>query len=445
MSLYIILNLIILLLLSLLFSSVSILIVGLIGMLIVIYLAKKTSINFYKILSIAFIVSIIMMLIAYWGYSQQYGIPYFSGGSDDLAFENMSKYVMDMGYSSPGQYVKDPLLRFHNSKGFLWIISGVMKLVEPFGGYHTVAYRVLNINFLIGLGILITSFFKNNYGFKDNKNVVVLVVSTLFPNATFISIHVFRDTLIIFLLFAIFYIWDNFLKKEKRGFNSLLKIIFLTSVITYISFWIRNQSLIFIVAIILVSIFINKRTISLKNFGVMILLSFAAIFIFEILDVFEMIIAFNERYTVHKLNISDGLSNAIFRIPLFPFGVFVRFAYGLISPIPVPILNTPKMFSDIKIFFDVIVSYGTVAQIFLLPYIVKNIKKIDKVFIVFILFMLGIVVTTFTFRHFIMLYPFMIILIFREFFITSKVNKIIYFGFVSMGIVLAASIYLLIR
>lgn len=445
MSLYVIINLLILIFLSLIFKSLSILIMGIVGIFLVTYLTNKTKLKFNRLLYIIFIISIIAMLMIYFGNIQKYGTPYISGGSDDLAFETYSKYILDKGYLIPEQYIKDPLLSFHNSKGFLWILSWIMRIVEPFGGYHTIAFRVLNINLLIAIGILTTSFFKENYGFNDNKNAIILIALTLFPNALYISVHVFRDTLIIFLLFVVFYIWDIFLKRKKYNFIRLFKIISMTLVISYISYWIRNQSILFIFAIVLVSILVNERTLSLKNFGFFILLLFISMIIAEIFDLFDMIIAFNERYSIHKLRMGEGLSNIIFRMPLFPFGIFIRFAYGLVTPIPIPILNIAKMFSDIIVFFDVIVSFGTVIQILLLPYLIKNIKRIDKVFIIFVIFMLGIVITTFTFRHFIMLYPFMFILIFRQLFITKRTNRVLLLVFMSTCIVFASSVYLIIK
>lgn len=445
MALYVIINLMMLLLLSLVFSSLSILMIGIVGMFLVTYLIYKTKIRFNGLLSIIFVISIITILITYLGYIQQYGAPYYSGGSDDLTFETLSQYIINKGYFMPEQYANDPILRFHNSKGFLWIISWIMRFVEPFGGYHTIAFRVLNVNLLIALGILTTSFFKENYNFSNKENAVVLISSTLFPNTLYISIHVFRDTLIIFLLFLVFYLWDKFLKRKKYSFLTLFKIFIITFAISYVSYWIRNQSLIFIISIILVSIFVNERIISIKNFVFLVLLLFISLIIAEIVGVLEIIMSFNEKYTLYVLENSEGLSNVIFRIPLFPFGVLIRFIYGLVSPIPIAVLNTLNMFSNIKVFFDVILSYGTVIQIFLLPYLIRNIRKIDKVFIIFVLFMIGIVITTFTFRHFIMIYPFMIILIFRQLFITKRTNRMMLFVFISIGIIFLASFYLLIK
>lgn len=445
MALYVVLNLIILLLLSLVFSSLSILIVGIIGMLLVTYLTFKTKLKFGGVLSIIFTISIIAVLIAYWGYIQEYGIPYYSGGSDDLDFEIYSQYIVDRGYILPSQYLKDPILGFHNSKGFLWLISWIMRLVEPFGGYHTIAFRVFNVNLLIALGVLITSFFKENYGFSNHKNSVVLIASTLFPNALYISIHVFRDTLIILLLFSIFYLWDRFLKKEKKAIYLTFKTIIITLILTYFAYWVRSQNLIFIIGTILLSVFMNKRTLSMKNFGVIVMSLFILVFLAEVSGVFQIIMDFNERYTAHKLEISDGLSSIIFRMALFPFGIIIRFIYGLISPIPIPVLDSMNMFSDIKTFFNVLVSYGTLVQISLLPYLFKNIKRIDKVVLVFFFFMLGIVITTFTFRHFILVYPFMIILIFREFYLTKPSEKLLIFLSVSGSVTLMASVYLLIK
>ncbi len=445
MTVYVIINIIVLALLSLFFSSLSILIIGLLGMFMIVYLLYRTKLKLNNLMSLIFLVTIVAILVAYWGYTQKYGIPYFSGGSDDLAFETYSKYIVNKGYTLPMEYFDDTLLRTHNSKGFLWMLSWLMRLVEPFGGYHTIAFRVFNTNLLIGLGILTTSYFKNNYSFDNKKNAIVLIVTTLFPNALYISIHVFRDTIIAFLLLLIFYLWDSFLKEKKHSYLSFTRIILITFVISFFSYWIRNQSLIFIVLIVLISLFMNEKSVSLKKFSFLTILLVFSVIIADKLGALDVIIAFNERYTVHKLEISDGLSNIVFSMPLFPLGIILRFLYGLITPIPIPIINTPKMLTDIKVFFDVVISYGTTFQILLIPYLFKNIKRLDKLLTIFIVFLLSIIVTTFTFRHFIMIYPFMFILIFRQFFSTSNMYKFTSFIVVSIVIILAASVYFIIK
>jgi hypothetical protein len=445
MALFIFISLSILLVLSAMFQSASILVIGLIGLLLVLYIGRNGNQRLFSAISLIFVISVILIISTYYGYIHQYSIPYFGGGSDDLFFENYSEHVVDKNYMFPEQYISDPLLKSHNSKGFLWILSWLIRISNIFGDYHTIAYRILNIYFLISLSILVFRYFEKTYKFTSKQNLLVLYTVSLFPNSLYISIHVFRDTLIILLLFSVFFLWDNYINADKKRKFKLIKAIVLTLILSYISYWIRSQSLIFITAIIVISTLLKNKNLSFKNFGVFFILSVLAIILASFYDIWDLTLAFSERYTNHKLEISDGLSNKIFLIPLFPFGMAIRLAYGLISPIPVTILSISKIFDSVKMFFDVIIGFGVIVQIYMLPYLFKNIKKIDKVMITFVVFLMGIVIATFTFRHFIMLYPFMAILIFRQFFETRKNEKFVHLICTTGVLVFFASLYLLIK
>ncbi|MFL2140601.1 hypothetical protein [Ruoffia sp. FAM 26254] len=433
-------------LLSIIFSSLSILTVGLIGLLITLYIINYTKLNkanipLYKLLIIIFLINILSILILYFGYENYFGLPYYDGGSDDLKFEIWAKQAIKHGLDFPWQYSRDLAFRSNNSKGFVWLISLLMRINESLGGYHTISFRVLNVNFLISIGVLATSYFAKHYKFGKTENSILLLFVTLFPNMMYLSNHVFRDTLISLILFYVFYIWDDYLTDRKNG---ILLLLFKTILITYFSFWVREQSVFFIGIIIIINVLLKENYIKIKNIFIYTGCLLLVLILAQRTGLLEEVLSFNENYTEHKLSISDGLTTHIFSISLFPFGIILRFLYGLLFPIPLQLLNILRMFSNIDMFYQVLISFGSVIQIYLLPYLFRNFKKMDKLFILYNVFLIGIVITTFTFRHFVTLYPYMFILIFRQYFLVSKKGKTINLIIVSMALILLLTIYMIL-
>ena len=441
MILFIVFNIIILLSLSLLFGNLSIFAIGLIGLITVSFLNKKLYIVKYHHLSFIFFISISLMLIIYYGYMSKYGVPYYIGGSDDLSFEKHAFHFINQGYRWPKELFTEPFFYYYPAKGFVWFLACMIRFSDFFGGYHTVTFRVFNVYILLLLGMLVYDYFKNNYSFKANQNLIILYAITLFPNVQFISLHVFRDTINAFVLFSIFYIWDKHLKKHNYKLKFSLSIILLTIVLTWFSFWIREQNIIFIALTILVIVFLKDKELKIKNFGAIFGLFLVSLFLLNYFDVIGSVNRFNEYYSNYLDRTVEGLSASVFSIALFPYGIIVRAVYALVSPFPGDILRYKQMFSDIDTFFKVIVSIGVIAQIYLLPYLFMNIRKIDKMVVLFSIYFMGSILLTFTFRHFIMIYPFMIILMFRKFYKTTKNTKLFLFLQESVILVLLAGIY----
>ncbi|WP_372995839.1 hypothetical protein [Lutispora sp.] len=445
MILFVLINIIILLTLCLIFSNISILVIGLLGLLIVTQTAKKEDSKIYGYMAGIYLAAVFLMLILYYGYMAQYGTPYYLGGSDDLAFEKTAEYILQAGYHLPNELLNEPSLYYHSAKGFLWLLSWLIRFCDIFGGYHTIAYRILNIYFLMTLGIFVYKYFSSKYDFSNKQNLVLLLAVTMFPNAQYISIHVFRDTLNILILFVIFVIWDICSSKEKLSKIMIIKTLSITLILTYVSFWMRAQNLIFIAAIVLLNLFLKNKVLTKRTLSVYLGALLVTLIIFSYLGVFKEIIKFNEYYKDYLLETNQGLSQRIFSMNLLPFGILFRIAFGLVSPLPLGILQFTDMFTDIEAFFKVIVSAGIIIQIYLTPYLLLNIRRIDKVTIVYIMFFLATVVTTFTFRHFIMLYPFMAILIFRQFYKTPKQTKLLLFSGMTIILALSAGAYILIK
>lgn len=444
MVLFSVINVIILSLLSLFFSSASILAIGLLGFTLVIYLSKGQR-NIYTSLSWVFCISVFLMLILYNGYIEKYSVPYFLGGSDDLHFEQAADYFSSQGYLLPSDLTQDSQFYYNNYSGFVWILSWIMRFSDLIGGYHTIAFRILNVYFLIAISILVFKYFSKNNNFTMKQNFIVLYFVSLFPNTLFITFHVFRDTLNVLILFLIFYIWDCIVSENKKATALYLIAIIITVFLTYVSYWVRAQNIFFIIAILYLCIFLKDKILSIKTSGIFFFIAIIGLYLLNYLDITRQLMKFSENYSNYLLENSSGLSQMIFSVDLFPYGIILRSVYGLVSPLPVSILQITKIFDDINIFFEFIISIGVVIQIYLLPYLIMNVKRVDKVTICFLLFFLAMIITTFTFRHYILIYPFMTILIFRQYFKTpERVRSILFFVMTGL-ILLNALIYISVK
>jgi len=104
-----------------------------------------------------------------------------------------------------------------------------------------------------------------------------------------------------------------------------------------------------------------------------------------------------------------GMSNYIFNQPLLPFGIVMRFFYCLLSPFP----NFLSLFNGLNcVLLDAprLLIYCIVCQILLVLFILKRLFEFDWLAFSFRLCYLAVVCTTFTFRHLVFYYPFMVTL-----------------------------------
>ena len=88
---------------------------------------------------------------------------------------------------------------------------------------------------------------------------------------------------------------------------------------------------------------------------------------------------------------------------------------------------------------------GTVFQLFLVPYLLKHVIRIDYAGLVFLAIFFSVIITTFTFRHFVMVYPFMMEPIVVEYNNASTATKNHYRYITAGMLVMLAVLYLVVR
>lgn len=448
--------------LSLVFGTAGILVVSILGMLILLIVSCRVDDKIYYHFAIIFVILTIAVLVLYFGYIDMYGYPYMGGwNNDDSNFDNARDFIASKGYLFPWQIKDIYVVGANNSKGYIIMLSWLVYITKWAGGYHTIMPRLLNIYFLLIIGVLVYKYIYKYYKTDIRSNIYGLYAVTLFPNSIYISAHIFRDTLISLIMFSVFYVCDKYFVlagmnqikclNDRKYVDSIAKIksylycVIFIVIIGYFAYTIRMESMYFIMIIVIVSVFIKNYQLSIKTIWIYFSVLVIVLYLFYQTGFIEKLISVYSFYADYRMNDNTGLSQNVFGIPILPTGIFFRIGYALITPIPIPIMKIPIMFTNVETLFEVLCSIGTIIQFILLPYLFRSLRRIDKVSIVFWMILIAIAVTTFTFRHFIMLYPYMVILIFRELQESTPRMRIQLFVFMLLTLFLLTTIYLFLK
>lgn len=431
---------------SLVFDSRSIFVGEVFSILLVLLLSNNIDRrSILVILGMKFIF-LFFLLCNYYGNISMYGRPYFVGGSDDEFFEQTAKQFSQSIYKWPWDYPIDT-----NCNGMFWVLSILIKLSGGVEYYHTISYRLFNLNLLICIGEVAYKFAYKNIGLNCKQSMVVMTSIIAFPNAINLSTYVFRDTLCAFCILVGCAICNDLHTDSLKGFiffrNKIMLVVILIAD-AVLSFWIRREALYLILVMFIISTLKNKINIkSLLSFLVIII---AGIYILYEMQAFSFIFAKIKRYLVYQSNyISQNNSSALYRrifmTPMLPFGIIYRILYGLVFPLPTGILHFYKVFSSGLDMTNFLVSCGSCFQIIMLPFLLKGAAKINKYSLIYWVEFLAVIITTFTFRHFIIIYPFMFFVIYKEFYSMKKSERSRY---LAIGVVITAilgTIYMLYK
>lgn len=415
MAVFLAINILILSIIGMICTNSSIVVIGT-GICIVICLTVKTSTKNWLHLSIISSILLLAVIILYFGYLDKYNVPYYIGGSDDLDFETYAELCIEYGYYTPLEVFQH--FYWYVAKGYVWIVSCFMRLGNAIGEYHTLLPRIANVYCLLIIGVVAQKYCVNKLNFSHSKSRVVLYSITLFPNAIYICANLFRDVWVLMCIFLVFYIVDLELYKKHKVLWSCVIII-----LSLFAFFLRSQSIVIILLEIGVIYILKKPYLSKKT---AIIYFLCACFVLLISPfIFTEIIDYTSYYREYLVNQQEGMSQVVFNFPLFPIGIVLRALYGLVSPFPNGILDIGNMFIDIDSFFNVLIAFGTIVQIVFLPFLLLSFRKIRSFNISYLINFLTIIVTTFTFRHFLILYPFMWISIWNEYYsVNHNIKKL---------------------
>lgn len=329
-----------------------------------------------QFLIFAFSINIIFNLILNRIYIYEYGEPYFMGGSDDKwSFEfKAANWVTEFGLN-PIDYISQGFFQ-SNSVLYVYIVSLFMKSSNFLGNYYTILPIFFNSFILVQIGKKIYEIAILHYGLSNKNAKSVTLIFMLFPLVMFMNSHVFRDTLVNYLIISIFH--AILVTKSKFNFIKIslfLGLIFLLRV---------EYTLLFLVILLLNSLNKIESKLALKSiyFSLSIIISAFVLFNFNIINYFlgEM-----EMYDNLRVNVGSPLLGKIFSLPIY-LRIPAKFIFLLLNPAP--------SFGTLEQTF---IGLGTIIQFVLTPFTFYGIylmfKKKDILAITFIVmfFMIGLI------------------------------------------------------
>lgn len=444
---YIIYSIVVLIGLSLYFKSGSCLIAGFMGIVIICIISRRMTVEnsnkIFKSLLVITSISFIFMLLNYYGLISMYGKPYYA--SDDEKFEYYALRLLE----NRVYFFKDLpyIYGLDFARGYLIPIIWLMKLSKPFGGYSTLSPRILNIFLWLSVSLLVYKMMIKNQVSENNAKKIWIILS-LFPNALYISSFVYRDTLVCFLFFVSYYLIHELVTQKINFSNKIIRLIIIGYSI-YVLYYTRLQMLYVLLVLVIIELLFNTR-FAKKNVNKVFIILAGGILGLVILSFTGGLALFGNTvssYAEYNLTISDGLSRMIFGSSLFPFGWILRAVYGLMVPFPAELLALNYISRPVYSLVRVLVLLGTVFQLFLLPYLFKkengNENRI-RMYALGIVY-LSIILTTFTFRHFIMVYPFFALAIANKYDVMSVREKKRNFLIISILLFLGVLLYLFLK
>lgn len=331
-----------------------------------------------------------------------FGLPYYMGGSDDIAYENQAAQLINVKdwwfYNSAmiGNVLGIP---WHNSTGYVYFLAVLTYIGEHvFNGYSTFIPRQLNSIALSFVCVFIYQIFQK-YSSNKEKLSFACVMFGAFPLVQYISAHVFRDVIILLMIVYVVYILD-----AQR--SRLTKVLVVTGLLYVISqfrvYYVPVVVLIVIAFIVSRSRFYERNNVKVAVFS----LSLIAVLAMSFSDLshVEKLLTSVNNYGELVQEKADGMSSVIFNSSpvLQPF---LRLLYSFLYPVPQlsPENSFSSFFYKIGTFFQIVVFVYAARGFF----IMLKVGKSHYIILSGLMFYFAFIFGTFTFRHQIYFMPFL--------------------------------------
>lgn len=334
-------------------------------------------------------------------YVQRYGTPYYIGGSDDLAYERDGQAVASrLSVWDYGTIRGGVVKQTHNSVGYVYLVSLLYRLAEPWGGFHTMLPRLFNC-LVLGMLAVLTYRLAKLYSPSETTSRWCALVVGLLPIMVYNSIHTFRDIIVSLLTLWVVYIWakDSTMWAVRRRILLWAQTFLVALIVTQF----RSAQAVAILAIALIgdlwSSQIKARAFSVRNLYRLALVLIVLVAILFVLP--DTLSGFTQRlgrgqsaYAQYRLGMSDGLAAYVFGAPV-PFTYALRIPYALMTPLPILSAQLERLW----------LSVGTVTWYLLLPFFVlgfiHSVRQRSKSLLLgaFLLLFGGTALISFSERH----------------------------------------------
>lgn len=343
---------------------------------------------------------------------KQHGVPYWAGGSDELAYEEAAIAFAQNSRALDYGGIRGTLVtEWHNSVGYIYLV-GLMAIASGWvDGFHTMVPRLFNIVCLALVAVQVYHI-SRQLKLRESTALAAGLIAGVIPLMVWVSIQTLRDIIMGLLLVTLIHLW----LPDRTGrwrYSTFLMIVL--SALLVVPMWEMRRptafSAMFLMAFAILS---NRRSFTIVQtilFTAPLLIA-SAFFIAQYAGVLTSDLSLQvegvQEYSEYRLgsDIGGGLSRIVFATNIFPIGWLLRCAYALITPIPVAFASLDQTW----------LSIGTMIHIVFLPFFwrgcVTSIKSATwgLPLVAFAMLFLGMAIFTFTVRHISQYLPFAIIL-----------------------------------
>lgn len=366
--------------------------------------AGKAGVPLFRLV---FGISVLSAVVLYLIYSSRYGLPYFIGGSDDLSYELdaeiIAKNLWLYNAEEIGWLINIP---YHNSKGYIYLVSLLVRFGDSLGGFHTMIPRLFNCS-MLSLASVVTYSISRQIGLLPYPAKLAALWVGLFPMMVYSAIHTFRDIPIALLLLI-----TAKLALAISGSRQWLVPVLLSAVIVSLFFVMGELRFFYLIAMaaMLATAWFAKLWPE-KRFriaSILILIIPVVITGYLLLSI-ELKILLDSLSAIDRYGVSlaggrgseDGLAARLFSLP--PPWIYIgRFTYALVTPLPI-------LYSNIE---WNLLGAGAMAQFFFAAFVLLGIKETCRniwllpMLFGFAILFFGYTMGTFTFRHITAFVPF---------------------------------------
>lgn len=361
-----------------------------------------------RLFLILYAVNVIITVALFSIYMDRYGVPYFIGGSDDLAYEKLAEEAAQKLEISEYRKIETELYgRDHNSLGYVYFLSLSYRLLSHFGGFHTMMPRLLN-SMLIGFIAVITFRLGLIIGLTRRVALWAAIILGLLPIVTYVGAHTFRDVITSFLTLWVVYIWARSLYADNRTNRIFLwaQTVLVVLILTQFRWYQAIVTLgIAFLAESVPYLRLSVKSIAKTSIAIIIVLVMVLALLssrgWSFLELFERLSDSQTSYSNYREALSDGLASIVFNSPA-PLTYVLRIGYALVLPLPILSSNIERLW----------LSFGTLVQFLFLPFTLVGVTIASRdrrnwhMIAGMMLLFLGAALITFTDRHILQYLPY---------------------------------------
>lgn len=331
-----------------------------------------------------FLINILFNLILNRIYIFEYGEPYFMGGSDDkISFEETAMFMLEEYSLNLVDFISNGFI-FHNSILYVYVVALLMKIGELFDGYYTIVPIFLN-SFILTLTA--AKFYKIchlKFNLTQIKSTKLTYVFAFFPLVMFMNSHVFRDTLVNYLIISMISI--VLFKSSFTGLKILLLLL--------IMFFLRIEY-VAVFASLLLSRYIflcaSRQNLIIKLAGMLSIVFGVTYLLFEYSYILSYTLENIEMYDRIRIEKGNPLVQKIFSLPP-ALRIPAKFVFLLLNPSP--------SFGTIEQMF---IGFGTIIQVLVTPWVFYGVylrlKQKDFIALLFVIMFLVIGLVSVDAKH----------------------------------------------